>query len=108
MWFPAPGWPPWDALSAAGVRVTDDVRNLSAPCAVVQIDRVEMVGNCAVQYTVAVRLVAPGPDNADAQKWLWTVAVPPLLPFAGTVVAEEWEGYSTATATIEEGGQQWP
>lgn len=107
-WWPDADWPPWTALVAAEVRVTDDVRNVSPPVALVEILSVEMAGACAVTYTVQVRLVAPGPENADATKWLWTQAVPALLPYAGSITGEEWEGYTTAVAVIEEGGQQWP
>ena len=107
-WWPAPGWQPWDALTAAGVRVVDDVRNVSPPCALVEIDTAELVGACAVDYEVRVRLIAPGPDHADAKKWLWTTAAPPLFPYAATVTDDPWKEYPALTATISEGGQQWP
>ncbi len=83
MWWPGPGWEPWDDLLAAGIRVTADIRNVALPCAFVEIDSVTSVGGggCGV-YDVAVKitLLAPAPDTADSRKWLWTIALPPLLP----------------------------
>jgi hypothetical protein len=105
-WWPGPGWEPWDALTAAGVTVVDDPRNVSPPCALAEIEEAVMSGACAIDYTARIRLVAPGPDHADARKWLWTVAAPPLFPYAERVADEEWEGYPSLVATIPVGGQQ--
>ena len=84
-WWPAAGWQPWDALTAAGITVVDDPRNVSPPCAYVAIDVAEIVGACAVDYSVNIHLIAPGPDHADARRWLWTVAAPPLFPYVATL-----------------------
>lgn len=107
-WWPAAGWQPWDALAEAGIRVVDDVRNVSPPCALVIITSGEIIGACAIDYTVEVHLIAPGPDHADARKWLWTTAAPPLFPYARDVRDSTWNDYPSLVATITEGGQQWP
>lgn len=93
-------------LAAAGVTVTDDTRNVSPPCAIVGLQGAEISGACAVEYTVEIHLVAPGPGNADAMRWLWTVAAPPLFRYAGSIVFEEWNDYPALTAVILEGGHQ--
>ena len=105
-WWPDPSWLPWATLTAAGVTVVDDPRNVSPPCALVVIDRAEIVGACVVEYAVSIHLIAPGPDHADARRWLWTVAAPPLFPLAVTVRDDPWNDYPALTVELVEGGQQ--
>jgi hypothetical protein len=107
-WWPSLAWGPWAALASAGVAVVDDARNVSPPCALVAIDSAELVGACSIDYTVNVHLIAPGPDHADARRWLWTVAAPPLFPYASEIRDEPWNDYPALTASMTEGGQQWP
>jgi len=101
-WWPGPGWGPWDTLTDAGYIVTDDPRNLHPPCVWFQIDAAEVVGVCKVQFEVVAHVVAPGPDHADAHKWMWTGPVPLLLPAATEPAqAADLDGYPTVQIRLQ-------
>lgn len=54
------------ALSALGLRVVSDPRNLRPPCVIVQAPSFTVRTDEIREVTVAVQIVAPGPGNLDA------------------------------------------
>lgn len=85
--WPAAGWEPWDALVAAGYRVTSDRRNVAPPVILFEVESETVEGSAGadclvITGAVKASVLPPGPDNADARKWAWTGPVPILLPYA--------------------------
>lgn len=61
-------------LVAAGLRVVDDPRNVTPPCALVNPPAFDVMANGVVMTRTTVTLIAPGPGNADAARALMTMA----------------------------------
>lgn len=96
--WPGPGWEPWDSLTTAGYRVTNDRRSTAPPVVLMEVEREQVTGaagdGCVVvEGSVKAAVLPPGPDVADARKWAWTGPVAVLLPYADNegAVAGEFE-----------------
>jgi hypothetical protein len=87
--WPGPGWAPWDALVAAGVRVVADPRSVAPPCVLVEVTQARpgAAGPCPViEGEATAHIVLPGPAHGDGLHWAWTQVVPVLLPYAELAV----------------------
>ena len=82
-WFPAPGWGPWDALETAGVRVVDDPRNLTPPCALVEIDTAAPGGCVRRRLHGASAADRAGPGPCGCEEMVVDYRSPPVVPVRG-------------------------
>lgn len=58
-------------ITAEGVQVVDDPRNIVPPCVLVGMPRrLTRQGACLVNATLPVTVIAPPPGNLDAATWL--------------------------------------
>lgn len=106
--FPDPQDPQFAPLAAVAA-VVNDVRNIQPPCFLLTATQAAWDGECAVVRTIEIRAIAPGPDHADAHRWMWEHAAPALLAvdLVAAVEAEPYERYPTLLASIEE-AVPWP
>jgi len=99
--LPRPEWPLWKALTGAGLRVTNDLRRISPPVVLLLPVTVTPAGACTLEVEVEATAIAPGPEHADAQQWLWDQAAPALIAYgAATVESRVWQDYPAAAGIV--------
>jgi hypothetical protein len=59
-----------DSIRALGVHATMDPRKVNPPCALLVPPDLERGTACGVYAAWTVHLVAPGPNDLDAARWL--------------------------------------
>lgn len=88
-------------LVSAGLRVVDDPRNVTPPCALVNPPAFDLMANGVVMTRTTVTLIAPGPGNADAARVLMSMADQAIgvnnvvsgLPSSTIIGAAEYPSY---------------
>ena len=97
--------PFWQALELDGLTVTNDIRRLSPPIVIVVPISATVAGGCITEVVYSLNAVAPGPEHADALKWLWTSAAPALLKHCPEVEFVPYNEYPALlgefTGTVE-------
>ena len=86
-------------LSDAGIRATDDPRNVNPPCVLIGLAEGARITACAYTGTIPVTVVAPGAGNADAAGWLDETAT----TVAGLLGAVTWSADLYAIASVPGG-----
>lgn len=69
-WLAATTGPIVATLTAAGVRATDDPRNVNPPCVWVEPDTADRTARCRAAATARLTAMVPGPANGDALRAL--------------------------------------
>lgn len=88
-----------DALRTAGVRATSDPRNVTPPCVLVELDRVDPLTSCSGRATIMMRAITPAPGSGDAIAWLWGPAFTALATISpGPISRDTFTDLPTLTA----------